>query len=304
MLDYRQLQALAAVLEEKSFERAAKRLFITQSAVSQRVRQLEDRLGQMLVIRRAPLRPTAAGRQLLKHYHQVTQLQSDLLCRLSAVDVGERWQRAVIGVNADSLATWFLDAVRPLLGAQNLLLELKVADQQRTHELLATGEVMGCISSSSEPLQGCQAIPLGVMAYRCFASPAFKKRYFANRPEDGSLQQAFQQAPSVEFDADDDMLPRFLETHFGFSIDAYPRHQIPSPEAYLKMLLNGHALGMVPEQMCGALLRRGRLVDLTPGCCASVPLYWHTWSLKTELHGRLIDCLTDAAQRLLAPISD
>lgn len=44
--DYRTLQALDAVIRERGFERAAQKLCITQSAVSQRIKQLENLFGQ------------------------------------------------------------------------------------------------------------------------------------------------------------------------------------------------------------------------------------------------------------------
>ena len=47
MFDYAALEALATVLREGSFERAARRLHVTPSAISQRIKQLEERAGQV-----------------------------------------------------------------------------------------------------------------------------------------------------------------------------------------------------------------------------------------------------------------
>ncbi len=55
MLDYAALSALAAVVREGSFERAARALHVTPSAISQRIRLLEERVGCALVIRDQPL---------------------------------------------------------------------------------------------------------------------------------------------------------------------------------------------------------------------------------------------------------
>ena len=55
------LDCLAALADEGSFERAAQRLAITQSAVSQRLRALETQVGQLLVVRSRPLRLTDPG---------------------------------------------------------------------------------------------------------------------------------------------------------------------------------------------------------------------------------------------------
>ena len=63
--DYRTLQALDAVIRERGFERAAQKLCITQSAVSQRIKQLENMFGQPLLVRTVPPRPTEQGQKLL-----------------------------------------------------------------------------------------------------------------------------------------------------------------------------------------------------------------------------------------------
>jgi LysR family transcriptional regulator (chromosome initiation inhibitor) len=72
------LECLAAIVEEGGFERAAVRLCVTQSAVSQRLRSLEAQVGTVLLVRSRPIRPTTAGRLLIKHAVQLRLLRSDL----------------------------------------------------------------------------------------------------------------------------------------------------------------------------------------------------------------------------------
>lgn len=78
MLDYAGLEALAAVVREGSFERAARKLHVTPSAVSQRIKLLEERVGQVLVLRGQPCSGTEAGRRLCLHVEQVALLENDL----------------------------------------------------------------------------------------------------------------------------------------------------------------------------------------------------------------------------------
>lgn len=63
MLDYAALSALAAVVREGSFEAAAAALSITPSAVSQRIKGLEERLGAVLVVRSSPASPRRRARR-------------------------------------------------------------------------------------------------------------------------------------------------------------------------------------------------------------------------------------------------
>ncbi|WP_372597763.1 LysR family transcriptional regulator ArgP [Amphritea sp.] len=276
MFDYRQLQALATVMEEQSFDRAAKRLFLTQSAISQRIRQLEESAGQLLLVRSQPLRLTSAGEQLHRHYHQVTLLQSELLKTLdNAQEKG--FTKLTIGLNADTLATWFMDALQPVLEQSDILLDLRVDDQDQTHLLLRQGDVHGCISSSSKPLQGGNAVFLGISRYLALASPGFIQRYFPN----GVSADTLTSAPAVEYNEKDELQDNFL-SQFYPAVQTYPRHRVPSSEAFTELIRRGLAWGMAPDLQMKPLIESGAVIEIAPGQSLEVPLYWHSWNLATE----------------------
>ncbi len=306
MLDYRQLQALASVIEAQSFDKAARRLNLTQSAVSQRVKLLEQSLGQLLIIRAQPLRPTEAGQQLLRHYRQISLLQSELLQSLGdAQDQG--FTKLAIGLNADSLATWFLAALAPLMQQSKLLLELRVDDQDQTHHFLRQGKVIGCISASDQPMQGTSCTPLGITRYRALASIEFKQRYFSHAQTDtagwrnGIDPKQFLQAPAIEFNQKDELQDRYLKTFFAIDGD-YPRHRVPSPHGFIDLILRGYGWGMVPDQQSQPLIDQGEACEISPGDSLDVPLYWHSWNLTTDISRRLSDCLEHYCREHLQPI--
>ena len=142
MLDYKLLDALQAVLAEGSFEKAARVLCITPSAVSQRIRQLEERFGQMLLVRSTPVRATTAGHRLLRHVRQVGVLEGELESELTE-EAGDGWMTLPIAVNADSLASWFLDAVTDVALRERLLMQMTLDDEGHTLTLLKNGDVIG-----------------------------------------------------------------------------------------------------------------------------------------------------------------
>jgi len=297
MIEFRHLQAFAAVVEQQGFEKAAERLAITQSAVSQRVRNLETQVGHKLLVRSNPPTLTTKGEFVLSHYQQVAHLQHDLSVQLSGDD--QEWQRIAIGTNADSLATWLLDALDPLLKRHKLLLDLQIDDQDRTHELLRRGEVLGCISSSPDAIAGCNCVPLGSMVYRCLVSAHYRELYFP----DGVTVEALKRAPCVEFNAKDDLQRSYLKQHFQCSYDI-PKNRIPSTESYLDFIVRGWAWGMVPDMQSEHLRASGRVEELIPGYTVETPLYWHIWNLRTQLHRDLTDQLCRRATEILQPIAD
>lgn len=298
MIDYRQLQAFATVIEEQSFDKAARRLYLTQSAVSQRVKQLEESLGQLLIIRSQPLHPTAAGQKLLRHYRQINLLQSELIESLGEAEA-KGFTKLAIGLNADTLATWFLDALEPLLRESKILLELRVDDQDQTQKFLRQGEVIGCISASDQPMQGGSCTPLGFTQYRALATEQYIQRYFTN----GVNKELLQQAPAVEFNQKDELQDRYLQTFFNFNDgDDYPCHRVPSTESFMDLLARGYAWGMVPDQQSEHFRNTGLLQEIIPGNVLKVPLYWHSWNLATKTSQRLTECLVSYCRKHLAAI--
>ncbi|TKB09708.1 LysR family transcriptional regulator ArgP [Desulforhopalus sp. IMCC35007] len=294
MFDYKLVEALAMVSREGSFDKAAKALYITQSAVSQRVKLLEESMGQVLIARTTPPRMTVAGRKLLKHYLQVKRLEDDLTEEIGNPATGG-FASLAVGINADSLAIWVLEAIHPFLLEEQVLMEIRVEDQEQTHRLLKDGEVIGCISSQEHPMQGCQIEYLGHMTYRMFAAPGFVAQWFP----DGFTVENVCKAPALIFDRKDDLHHKYLHQVLGEVPTTLPAHYLPSVEKYCDFITLGHAYGMLPDQQSTPLLHTNQIVDLSPDSHISVKLYWHCWRLKSRLLEKFTQQLTSRAKTLL-----
>lgn len=296
MLDYRQMEALAVVVEEGGFEKAASRLHITQSAVSQRIRSLEDAMGQALLVRSSPVRTTEAGQRLLAHFRRVHHLETDLLADLHPAEA-DGMAMLSIAVNEDSLATWFMPALRPFLQDRALLVDICTDDQEQTHRLLREGRVAGCISTRPAPIQGCACTPLGSMEYRCVCTPAFRTRWFGN----GVTAKAIRQTPAVTFNRKDLLHCRFAAA-WDVQAGTFPTHYVPSSEVFVEFITAGVAYGMVPHPQARPLLAAGTLCELVPGHAIRTNLYWHHWNLNTPLLTDLSRALLQGGASLLLPL--
>ncbi|QYD73258.1 LysR family transcriptional regulator ArgP [Paraburkholderia edwinii] len=273
MFDRAQLAAFVAVLETGGFATAAQVLSITQSAITQRVKALEEETGQMLLLRQRPARPTRAGAALLRYARQLELLDQGLDAALTSGSAG----RAVcsIAVNSDSLATWFTDAWERIARECGILLQVLVEDQEHTARLLADGTVSGVVTSAEAPLQGCTARRLGIMDYVCVAGNDFYARHFADKP----IKLALREAPAIRFNAKDFIHSGFVWKHFRIGADEMPMHDIPSPVTLLDGVRRDLAYAFVPELQARPLLDSGTLVEIFPGKKASVPLFWHEWTM-------------------------
>ncbi|OGB39023.1 MAG: transcriptional regulator ArgP [Burkholderiales bacterium RIFCSPLOWO2_12_67_14] len=279
MLDRDQLETFATVIEQQSFERAAAVLSITRGAVSQRIKALEESLSTVLVVRERPISPTQAGEIVLRYVKALRVLEGSVLQALAPTPKPHAPVPLAIAVNADSLATWFPEVLRELLLSPLIALEVIADDQDHTSALLSRGDVIGCISTGSKPAESFSAEWLGAMEYRCYATPAFAHTSFP----DGLTVPAVLAAPAVLFNRKDSLHDDFLKRRFGFAIERYAKHYLPSPVALLEGVAMGAGYGLVPSSQAAPLVAAGQLVDLCPVERVMVDLYWHHWDLEPPL---------------------
>jgi len=300
MLDQAQLAALSAVLRSGSFEAAAQVLHVTQSAVSQRIRQLEEQVGSALIIRSQPCRATPAGERLFQHAEEVRLLEQgvrrDLGLSSERSDKSGNWPTLRLAVNADSLATWFVPAMAQVEG---VLFDLVIDDQDHSADWLKRGEVRAAISGSAKPVQGCDCRPLGTLRYLATASPAFLTRWFG---AEGVTPSRLAEAPVITFNAKDRLQTRWAEQALGFTATG-PTHWLPSSHAFVDAAIEGLGWGMNPEPLALAALADGRLVELLSGRPLDVPLYWHVSRSVANAMKPVTAAVLQSASRVLRPIS-
>lgn len=298
MLDYASLSALAAVIREGSFERAARALHLTPSAISQRIRQLEEKVGCALVIRGQPCLATEAGQRLCHHVDRVRLLEQELHAALPNIGDHDDARVALpIAVSADSLATWLGPVVADFGAREPVLMEVTVDDQDFTSEWLRSGAVLAAITGSSRAASGCDITALGAMRYIAAANPAFMQRYFADGVDASSLASA----PSLVFNAKDALQERWVQQLYcahGAHV-ALPRHTLPSPQAFVTAALAGMGWGMHAEALIAPHLAAGTLVELAPGTPLDVPLYWQAARAASTLLAGFSRAVLDAARTSL-----
>jgi LysR family transcriptional regulator (chromosome initiation inhibitor) len=301
------LECLAAIVEEGGFERAAQRLSITQSAVSQRLRALEVQVGTVLIVRSRPLKATGAGQLLLKHTKMLRLLRADLerdLKELAPSSPGgaREEERISIAINADSIATWAIQALTDL-AQQGLPMEIIHDDQNFTHEWLREGQVSGCVTTVKQALRGCKVAPLGAMEYIVVATPAFAQSRLgakgpANKKEGKQPAAAltaynFREVPFVAFNRKDEVPGEFVAKAFGLKRVTLNQLFVPSSEGMVRAVLAGWGVGVVPRLLAQGLIDQGLLVNLVPTYTLPIQLYWHCWNLESEV----LDALTAALKQ-------
>lgn len=284
---------LAAVADEGTLDAASRRLRITPSAVSQRLKSLEEQLGRILLVRSKPARLTEAGEAVVRLARQVALLEHDALAGVGIGDDGSERRIVVpLAVNADSMATWFLAPMARLSATHDIDVDLHRDDQNFTARLLESGTVMAAVTSEEAPVAGCSVAPLGVLEYRAMAEQGFADRWFA----EGVSAAALARAPFVDFDRRDTLQHEWLAA-MSVTQQGVPRHYVPASHDYAIAVSLGLGWGMVPR------------LQETPGLVAlggptlKVALYWQQWNLRSTLLDTIAAAVADEARRVLAPVA-
>ncbi len=274
---------------------------VTPSAISQRLKFLEEAVGAVLIVRASPCVPTMHGEAVYRHALQVELLERELVAEMGGGEEANDRISLAIAVDADSLATWFVPALRSLSARTGVRVDLLVDDQDHTLTWLRSGRVLGAVTSESKPVRGCRVQRLGTMRYLATASPKFVRRHFA----DGVAAASLQAAPAIAYNRKDDMAAKFVERTYRVKRASVSSHDLPSPHAYLDACMLGLGWGLNPSGLAATPMKRRRLVDLCPGRSHAVPLYWQQWAISSRTMDAVGGCSgrarTGDARRRMMP---
>lgn len=319
------LKTFAAVIDEGSLEAAARLLHVSPSAVSQRLRNMEERTGSVLLERTRPVAVTASGATVLRAARQVARVVEDASAELDPGSVRGSLVRLVI--NADSLATWFIPALARAAAETGARFEVLRADETISTEKLRSGEAMAALTATSTAVPGCVSTRIGVDRYHAVASPEFFAEHFAG----GVTPESLAAAPLINFDRHDMFQQRFLRefsaragqgagTGAGHGAGAGqgagtgqgaegegtaqlaanpPRHYVPSSAEFAAAIGLGMGWGMLPRLQCAGPLAAGELVDLAPHGPLELPLYWQRWNLRSPVLDTLSEVVAADARKAL-----
>jgi len=289
MLDYKGLEAIAAVIETQSFAQAANQLFITQSAVTQRIKHIESHFGQPLLIRSHPYQATTLGEKLLSLFRRI-QLQEQHV--LHEITQQTATPRVSIALNRDSLETWYMQAIATLPLFKKIQSNIITDDQEVTIDFFKQGLVNACLSTRATPLTGCECAYLGNMEYVLAASPQFIAQHFTKK----SVRE-LSQAPLLAFDKKDKLHHHFFAENLGIADVPLNIQYMPSVRGFKLSTLQGLGYGLLPKIDIVSELKTGELIDLFPDKHCPMPLYWHYWQIQTDYYKQFNQAIIDFAQQ-------
>lgn len=292
MIEQRGLQALDAVIQTQSFAAAAKQLFLTQPAISLRIKQLETQFGQPLLIRTLPYQATPLGEKLLSLLRRTRLLEEHLLQEIQQ----NMPARLSVALNRDSLETWFIRLLDELGLFEKINVDVITDDQEVTIDYFRKGSVSACVSTHNKALPGCECVLLGHMEYLVVASPHFVARYFSNKKV---LAENLEAAPAIIFDGRDRLPEHYFKHFFNKAFTSRRYHMVPSVQGYKQFALRGYGYGWIPSLDIVEELASGHLEEICADKRWLMPLYWHYWQLPAKQYQEFIQKIIEGAKRFL-----
>ncbi|MEH3153865.1 MAG: LysR family transcriptional regulator ArgP [Gordonia paraffinivorans] len=290
------LATLVAVVREGTFDAAARALHITPSAVSQRIKSLENETGRLLVRRTRPCTPTIDGEVLLRLAEQWDLLRTSALAELAgepeepSTDPRDRPRVSLpIASNADSLAIWLLPVIAEMQRQHPVSIEVLRDDESRNTEFLRSGRVVGALTSEPGRVRGCVVHRLGATRYLPVATPEFAAYWLP----DGLRGADLARAPMVAFDRADTIMATLIRRHTRRAVDP-PTTYVPASTEYHRAVELGAGWGTVPEAQIAPALARGT-VRLLSDSHIDVELYWQHWAVESPLIRALTEMIVRTA---------
>lgn len=296
MFNNQELLTLIAVIDKGSFESAARSLFVTTGAISQRIKSLENKFGAPIIIRSSPPKLTKNGERIMLLARQISLLQKEVVDVLSAKKEGRA--SVPIAVNYDSLTSWFLKVITRSCMETDILLDIKTTSKSATQQLLKDGTVIAAVTPSPEIIPGCKAVSLGALEYLPVCSRQFYQEHFKK----GVSKQSLLKVPAIYFSNEDYSGNSFLKK-FDLSPEDIRRYFIPETDGIIEMVKANMGWAPLPRFS----LEKHSEADLI--CfdphVFTIELFWKTWELSSlTIHNFSQIVLQEARSHLLQTLPD
>ncbi len=275
------LDAFYTTCQVKNFTKAAKALNITQSALSQRVKNLEDQLETTLIIRdRAGLQLTEQGEELLRYCQTKFQMESQLVKRISSQ--GEESLNGVIRIGGFSsvMRSVILPSLTPLL-TKNESLRLRMVSREiyQLKSLLKSGEIDFAVTYEEILGDNCVSHRLGTEVNTLVQKKSYKgaKVY-------------------IDHDEEDDVTKRILKRK---SFASNERQFLDDVYGLIDGVKAGLGMAVIPNHL---IEKESKIIPVKPIKTLSIPVYlnYYKQPYYSKVHKLVISELTALAKNYLS----
>ena len=265
------LIAFMAIVERKTVQDAAKKIGLTQTGVTQRIRALEKELQTTLFIRsRTGMKLTTEGESLHRYCQSATELEGQLVFQSTQQEI-----KLTISGPSSIMRSRVIPNVSGILKKYPFLkIQFDLMDQQSAIHKLKNGHShIVLVRSSSVALEMDSKI-IKAERYILVGPAAWKKR---------SLKEIIKTETIIDFDQNDNYTFEFLDKINLREHANTSRHYVNNTDALADMIVNATGYSVLALELAQDFINRKMLIDLAPGKFLDLSDICLTWYPRPEM---------------------
>jgi DNA-binding transcriptional LysR family regulator len=279
------LKAFVAVAEHKTVHQAAEALSLTQTAVTQRIKLLEEKLGVSLFVRsRKGMELTQEGLALLRHSYLFKSLEAEALKELQGVGL-ETEAEIHIAAPMSIMSARVLPACVPLARKYpRLNFRFSVMDQDTRHNLLKQSGCDLAILSGEHVAPEVSTKPLKPEAYVMVGPHGWESR---------EIQELVKTEKIIDFFPEDPFTFSYLKEYGLFEVARKSRHFVNNTELVAFMISEGLGYSVLTTEFLEPFLARHELSVLNQGKIFENPvsLAWYPRPILPDYFQDILEAL-------------
>lgn len=252
-----QLQAFLAITHSKTVHGAASAINLTQTAVTQRIRALEVRLGTTLFVRtRRGMMLSPEGEALLRYCHAVQELEGETLAHIKQAGAVTEVQLRITAQSSIMRSRIMPQCFNVMKKFSHLLMNFDVNDNENRVKSLRSGECQFAVIQPENVAPEMASKILKPERYVLVCSSAWKHR---------KLRDIIQHERIVDFDPADQMTFNYLRQYHLIDIARHDRHFVNRTDSLAMMLVAGFGYGVLTQEFSKPYIDRKELMVLNAG---------------------------------------
>ena len=280
-----QLQAFLGVATQGTVHGAAKGLYLTQTAVTQRLRGLEQSLGATLFTRtRRGMKLTPEGEALLRYCHAAKDLEGEAMAQIKGGGKTTFAHVCLMGPTSMMHARVVPHCVEAAKRFPRLLLQFHISDTEDGIQALQTGVSQLSIVQQEQVTKEMASKSLQPEQYVLVCTAAWHSR---------SLKDIIKNERIIDFDPTDPVTFNYLKEYKLFESVNHERHFANRTDTLAMMLSKGYGYGLLTMEFCQPYVEQHQLIILNEGKIYEnhMALVWYPRADPPDYFAALIDAI-------------
>ena len=280
-----QLEAFIAVAKYKSVHRAAESIYLTQTAVTQRIRSLEHSLQTTLFIRtRRGMLLTPEGEGLLRYCHAAKELEGKALAQIQGTGIQAEVKITITAPTSIMRSRVIINCLPIIKKFPHLLIHFDVNDIENRHSGLRSGQNDLAIVQEKDLAQEMSHKKLKPEQYVLVCSSQWKGR---------KLAEIIKSERIIDFDPTDQITYDYLKQYQLSENVQHGRYFVNRTEDLALLVCEGIGYTTLTKELARSYIEDNKLIVLNNGKTLDISLFlaWYDRLEPPKYFSAIIDAI-------------